>query len=79
MSTTTERRTKNLVGKLSWTAVGVRIPPKLLRRLDTIIATRPEPKPARAKLIKNLVRQALKARDERSGNLRAANTAPRRA
>jgi metal-responsive CopG/Arc/MetJ family transcriptional regulator len=76
MSTTTESRTKNPVDKPSWTAVGVRIPPKLLGRLDTIIARR---QPARAKLIKNLVRQALKARDERSGNLQAEKSAPGRA
>lgn len=74
MSTTTENRTKSLVGKQSGTSVGVRIPPKLLARLDAIIARRPEPKPTRGKLIKNLLRQALKARDEGSGN-----RAPRRA
>jgi hypothetical protein len=62
-------------GKPAGVALEVRIPPKLLARLDRIIARRAEPKPTHGKLIKNLVRQALNAR-ERKG---AAKSASRRA
>lgn len=68
MSMATESGTKNPAG----TVVGIRMPPKLLTRLDAIIARRPDPKPTRAKVIRNLVRQALNARDERKGLRQAA-------
>src|SRR5271156_3990937 len=71
----TESRTKNPAG----TVIGIRVPPKLLARLDSIIARRPDPKPTRAKVIRNLVRQALNARDERKGLRRPAKSATSRA
>jgi hypothetical protein len=49
------------------------MPRKLSARLDALIAARPDPKPTRAKVIKNLVRQALKKRDEQVGLRQAAN------
>jgi hypothetical protein len=61
-------------GKPAAVALEVRIPPRLLARLDRIIARRPEPKPTRAKVIKNLVRLALNA-----GARGAAKGASRRA
>jgi hypothetical protein len=45
----------------------MRMPPKLLARLDAAIAARPEPKPTRGKMIKILMRQALNGRDEQKG------------
>jgi len=79
MSTTTESGSNKLAGKPVGTVVGIRMPPKLLARLDAIIARRPDPKPTRAKVIRNLVRQALNARDERKGLRPAAKSAPRKA
>jgi metal-responsive CopG/Arc/MetJ family transcriptional regulator len=64
MSTTTSSGTGKPAGKAAGTEIGLRIPPRLLARLDAIVARRPDPKPTRAKLIKNLVRQALNARDK---------------
>jgi metal-responsive CopG/Arc/MetJ family transcriptional regulator len=67
MSTTTDSGSNKLARKPAGPVVGMRMPPKLLARLDAIIARRPDPKPTRAKVIRNLVRQALNARDERKG------------
>ncbi len=47
------------------TPVGMRVPPKLLARIDAIIARQPDPKPRRGQVIKMLVWEALKARGER--------------
>lgn len=47
------------------TPVGMRVPPKLLARLDAIIARQPDPKPRRGQIIKMLVWEALKARANR--------------
>ena len=41
------------------------MPPKLLARLDAVVAAQPEPKPTRGKVIKELVREALNARRDR--------------
>jgi len=76
MSTTTESGSSKLASRPVGTVVGIRMPPKLLARLDAIIARRPDPKPTRAKVIRNLVRQALNARDERKGLRPAAKSAP---
>ncbi|MGO8801388.1 MAG: hypothetical protein ACLQE9_00100 [Roseiarcus sp.] len=43
----------------------MRVPPKLLARIDAIIARQPDPKPRRGQVIKMLVWEALKARGER--------------
>jgi metal-responsive CopG/Arc/MetJ family transcriptional regulator len=59
-------------GKPVGVSVQVRIPPRLLARLDRIIARRSAPKPTRGKVIKNLVRQALNARDNRRGAAKGA-------
>jgi hypothetical protein len=60
-------------GKRAGVSVQVRIPPKLLGRLDATIATTSAPKPTRGKVIKNLVRQALNARDNRRGTAKGAS------
>ena len=49
------------------TAVGMRIPSKLLARIDAIVAKQPDPKPRRGQVIKMLVREALNAREARHG------------
>ncbi len=38
------------------------MPPKLLARLDALVAAQPEPKPTRGKVIEQLIREALNAR-----------------
>lgn len=57
----------------------MRVPPRLLARLDALVERQPDPKPTRAKMIKNLVRQALNARDEQRAPRQAGKGAPRRA
>jgi Protein of unknown function (DUF2384) len=42
-----------------------RIPPELLAGLDALVAAQPEPKPTRAKVIEELIREALNARRAR--------------
>ncbi len=41
------------------------MPPKLLARLDALVAAEPEPKPTRGKVIQELIREALNARRAR--------------
>jgi hypothetical protein len=62
MSMTTESGTKKLARGPAGTPVEMRVPPRLLARLDALVARQPDPRPTRAKMIKNLVRQALNAR-----------------
>jgi hypothetical protein len=47
------------------TLVRLRIPSKLLARVDAIVAAQANPKPPRGKIIKRLIRQGLAARRER--------------
>jgi metal-responsive CopG/Arc/MetJ family transcriptional regulator len=75
---TTESGTKKLAPGPVRTPV-MRLPPRLLARLDALVERQPDPKPTRAKVIKNLVRQALDARDEQRAPRYAAKGAPRRA
>jgi metal-responsive CopG/Arc/MetJ family transcriptional regulator len=62
MSATTESGTEK---PAAGTPVRMRMPPKLLARLDAVVAAQPEPKPTRGKVIKELVREALNARRDR--------------
>jgi hypothetical protein len=71
---TTESGTKNLAREPAGTLLEMRVPPRLLARVDALVGRQPDPKPRRAKMIKNLLRQALNARDSQ-----AAKVAPRRA
>jgi metal-responsive CopG/Arc/MetJ family transcriptional regulator len=54
------------------TPVRMRMPPKLLARLDALVAAQPEPKPTRGKVIKELMREALNARRDRRKARQAA-------
>jgi metal-responsive CopG/Arc/MetJ family transcriptional regulator len=54
------------------TPVRMRMPPKLLAQLDALVAARPEPKPTRGKVIKELMREALNARRDRRKARQAA-------
>lgn len=47
--------------------VGVPIPPPLLKRIDAYIAASPEPRPNRAKAIRQLVRRGLNAKGKGKG------------
>jgi hypothetical protein len=51
------------------------MPPKLLARLDALVAAQPEPKPTRGKVIKELMREALNARRDRRKARQAAKAA----
>jgi hypothetical protein len=61
------------------TPVRMRMPPKLLARLDALVAAQPEPKPTRGKVIKELMREALNARRARRKARQAAGVAPKAA
>jgi metal-responsive CopG/Arc/MetJ family transcriptional regulator len=63
MSATTESGTEKPAA--AGTPVRMRMPPKLLARLDAVVAAQPEPKPTRGKVIKELIREALNARRDR--------------
>jgi hypothetical protein len=54
------------------TPVRLRMPPKLLARVDAIVAAQPEPKPPRGKVIKQLMREGLRVRRERRKARQAA-------
>jgi metal-responsive CopG/Arc/MetJ family transcriptional regulator len=54
------------------TPVRMRMPPKLLARVDALVAAQPEPKPTRGKVIKELMREALSARRARRRARQAA-------
>ena len=54
------------------TPVRMRMPPKLLARVDALVAAQPEPKPTRGKVIKELMREALNARRARRKARQAA-------
>jgi hypothetical protein len=47
------------------TPVRLRMPPKLLSRVDAIVAAQPDPKPPRGKVIKQLMREGLRVRRDR--------------
>ncbi len=47
------------------TPVRLRMPPKLLARVDAIVAAQADPKPPRGKVIKQLMREGLRVRRER--------------
>jgi hypothetical protein len=68
MSATTETGKEKPAG----TPVRMRMPPKLLARLDAVVAAQPEPKPTRGKVIKELMREALNARRARRKARQAA-------
>jgi hypothetical protein len=58
-------RSRNKQGRkppVEGTTVELKFPPKLLARVDAIVARQPDPKPTRDKIVIRLVRRALKAR-----------------
>jgi hypothetical protein len=59
-------------GAKAGTPVRLRLPPKLLARVDAIVAAQPDPKPRRGQIIKRLMREALRARREKRGARQAA-------
>jgi hypothetical protein len=54
------------------TPVRLRMPPRLLARVDAIVAAQPDPKPRRGQIIKRLMREALNARREKRSAREAA-------
>jgi metal-responsive CopG/Arc/MetJ family transcriptional regulator len=59
------------------TPVRMRMPPKLLARVDALVAAQPEPKPTRGKVIKELMREALSARRARRRARQASAGGPK--
>ena len=74
MSATTETGTDKA---RAGTPVRMRMPPKLLARVDALVAAQPEPKPTRGKVIKELMREALSARRARRRARQASAGRPR--
>src|SRR5271165_3146989 len=77
MSATTETGTEKPAA--TGTPVRMRMPPKLLARVDALVAAQPEPKPTRGKVIKELMREALNARRARRKARQAAAGGPKAA